>query len=281
MGVQIFTGDCREILRTLEPASFDLVLTDPPYGETSLEWDRWVKGWPALVLPLIKPSGSMWVFGSIRMFLDNLDDFRGWRFVQDLVWEKHNGSGFLADRFKRVHEHVLHFVRDGAAWGEIYKDVQYTHDAVARTVKRKKGRPAHMGHIEQAPYASIDGGPRLMRSVLQVRSEHGSAFHPTQKPVGIVEPPLLFSCPPDGRVLDPFAGAGTTGVVADRNGRDAVLIEANPIFATIARERVAAGLAGRVTEARIRHGHRPVDYGSLFSAAQHPTLAEHTQEPTR
>lgn len=58
---------------------------------------------------------------------------------------------------------------------------------------------------------------------------------------------LLAGCPPGGSVLDPFGGAGTTGLVADRMGRDSTLIELNPAYAEIARQRIDIGLIRRVT----------------------------------
>lgn len=238
MTVQIITGDCRDVLTRFQDASFDCILTDPPYGETSLEWDRWVAGWPSLVRRLLKPTGSMWVFGSFRMFWDHADEFPGWRLAQDTIWEKHNGSGFHADRFKRVHENAVQFYRDDAPWEGVYKAIQFTNDATARTVRRKRGGPAHMGNIEAGSYTSEDGGPRLMRSVIYAHSEHGRAEHPTQKPVAMVEPLLLYACPPGGAVLDCFAGSGTTGVVAARHGIDAVLVEANPSYAAVIRRRL-------------------------------------------
>lgn len=237
MTVRILTGDCRDVLKTLPDESVDCILTDPPYGETSLEWDRWQDGWPTAARRVLKRTGSMWVFGSTRMFLDHLDDFAGWRFAQDVVWEKHNGSGFHADRFKRVHECALQFYRDDAPWDGVYKSPQFTNDATARTIRRKR-RPTHMGHIEKASYASEDGGPRLMRSVIFARSEHGRAEHPTQKPIAIVEPLLLYACPKGGTVLDCFAGSGTTGLVARRHGINAVLIEARHEFITVAEGRL-------------------------------------------
>lgn len=238
MTVEIIVGNCADVLADYPSASFDCILTDPPYGETSLEWDRWAHGWPSLVRRLLKPSGSMWCFGSQRMFLDHAAEFTGWRLAQDVVWEKHNGSGFLADRFKRVHECALQFYRDDAPWEGVYKAPQYTNDATARTVRRKKP-PTHMGNIEAGAYTSEDGGPKLMRSVIYARSEHGRAEHPTQKPIAIVEPLLLFSCPPGGRVLDMFAGSGTTGIVAERHGMDALLVEGREDYAAVIRSRLA------------------------------------------
>jgi hypothetical protein len=62
----ILTGDLRTLLPKLELASFDVCIADPPYGETNCAWDRRVPGWPALVRRLLKPHGSLWVFGSLR-----------------------------------------------------------------------------------------------------------------------------------------------------------------------------------------------------------------------
>ncbi|MBZ9985692.1 site-specific DNA-methyltransferase [Mesorhizobium sp. BH1-1-5] len=248
MSARILQGDCRDVLAEFADESFDCIVTDPPYGETSLAWDKWPDGWPAAARRVLKRTGSMWVFGSIRMFLDNIGEFAGWRLAQDIVWEKHNGSGLHADRFKRVHECAAQFYRDDAAWARVYKAPQFTSDATARTVRRK-GRPPHMGEIGDSAYRSEDGGPRLMRSVIYARSEHGRAEHPTQKPIEIVEPLLLYACPIGGTVLDCFAGSGTTGVVARRHGIDAVLIEADPKYTSIAASRIEndAPLLSRVS----------------------------------
>lgn len=236
---RIYTGDALEVLPRLVPKeTVDCLIVDPPYGETSLEWDRRVPGWPLEVRRVLKPTGSMWVFGSARMFLETAAEFDGWRLAQDVVWEKHNGAGFFADRFRRVHECAYQFYRSDAQWAGVYKAPQFTNDAAPRTVRRK-GRPAHWtGERGDSVYRSEDGGLRLTRSVLYVRSEHGSAEHPTQKPLGIVEPLLLYSCPKGGHVLDPFAGSGTVGILAKRHGMLCTLIEANLKYRTLIEQRL-------------------------------------------
>lgn len=238
MSVRILPGDCRDVLATLPAESVDCIIADPPYGETTLSWDRWPEGWPAAVRRVLKLTGSMWVFGSTRMFMERAAEFVGWRLAQDVVWEKHNGSGFAADRFKRVHENALQFYRDDAGWGGVYRSPQYTNDAVARAVTRRAGRLAHTGEIGSHSYKSEDGGPRLMRSVIYARSEHGRADHPTQKPLAIVEPLLLYACPPGGVVLDPMAGSGTVGVLAKRHGFSCTLIEAKGDYVEVIRSRL-------------------------------------------
>lgn len=237
MTVRVLNGDCRDVLRTLPAGSADACITDPPYGDTSLEWDRKCAGWLPEIARVLRPTSSLWVFGSLRFLVPLIAEAEqvGFGMAQDIVWEKQNGTGFHADRFRRVHEHAVHLYR--GRWSDLYKAPQFTPDAVARAVRRKR-RPTHLGHIEAGAYVSEDGGPRLMRSVLAVRNEHGRAVHPTQKPIGIVEPLILYSVPPGGLLIDPFAGSGTMGMAAKRNARDAILIELNPEYADMARRRV-------------------------------------------
>ena len=232
----VITGDCLDVLRTIPAGSVDAVVTDPPYGETSLGWDRIVKGWAVRIADVLSTSGSMWVWGSLRSFLLSAEEFSGWKFAQDVVWEKHNGSGFQDDRFKRVHEIAAQWYR--GPWASVFKAPQYTNDATKRTVRRKH-RPPHLGDIDGHTFTAEDGGPRLMRSVLHVRSCHGYADHPTQKPVGVLTPLIEFSCPEDAIVIDPFCGSGSTGVAAMLSGRRFIGIEADDKFACIARARIA------------------------------------------
>lgn len=219
--VTLYHGDCREILPTLDLPTVDLIVADPPYGETSLEWDHWPTGWPQLMQSF---ASSMWCFGSMRMFLDRRDEFAAWKISQDVVWEKHNGSSLSADRFSRVHEHATHWYQ--GAWSNIHHETPTTNDATARTV-RKKGRPAQwIGATGETTYVSHDGGPRLMRSVMFARSMHGrNPINETEKPVGILEPLISYACPSGGLVLDPFAGSCSTAVAARAIGRRAICIE--------------------------------------------------------
>lgn len=232
---KLITGDCRADLSDYGP--FDMVLADPPYGDTSLEWDRRVSGWEVAAYNLLKPSGSMWVFGSMRFFMDTTTAIRaaGFRYAQEIVWEKQNGSGFHADRFKRVHEFAVQFYRSDADWAKVYNEVQKTLDATAKTVRRKK-RPAHTGNIDASHYVSEDGGPRLMRSVIYMRNTHGYAIHPTQKPLGLLEILIRTSCPEGGTVGDLFAGSGAAAEAAAVTGRNYVGTEIDPEMAEKARD---------------------------------------------
>lgn len=216
--VTLYHGDALELLPLLPRA--DAIVTDPPYGETSLDWDMWPTGWPALAA-LVAPQ--MWCFGSMRMFLDKREDLAGWKLAQDVVWEKHNGSGFDSDRFKRVHEHALHFYR--GEWSALHREPQKVAGVARPSARIASGGESakHRRDIERTGYEYTDD--RLQRSVIWAKSCHGYAVNETQKPEAIVLPLLQYSVPPGGLVIDCFAGSGTTGSVARKTGRCAILIE--------------------------------------------------------
>jgi site-specific DNA-methyltransferase (adenine-specific) len=232
-GIIIYHGDCREISRDL---TVDLVIADPPYGDTSLDWDKRVWGWANVMDMALNQAGSMWVFGSFRYFFANSDEFEKWILAQDIIWEKQNGSSFHADRFKRVHEHVVQFYR--GQWETVFKDPIKTYGH-PKKITRRKTRPPHMGEIEGQSYISEDGGPRLERSVIYARNCHGEAEHPTQKPTNIVELLIRYSCRPAGYVLDPFMGSGTTLRAAKDLGHQAIGIEIEEKYCEIAAKRLS------------------------------------------
>lgn len=102
--------------------------------------------------------------------------------------------------------------------------------------------PPHRGHIDDSLYVSEDGGPRLMRSVLHVRSCHGSALHPTEKPVGVLLPLIEFSVPAGGLVVDPFMGSGSTLLAAKLSQRRAIGIEREEQYCEVAAKRLGQGV---------------------------------------
>lgn len=84
------------------------------------------------------------------------------------------------------------------------------------------------------------GDTRNKRSVWEVATQPFSEAHVATYPPALIEPCILAGCPKGGTVLDPFSGAGTTGLVADRLGRNAILIELNPEYAALAERRLNA-----------------------------------------
>lgn len=232
--VTLYHGKMEEVVQDLTDHA-DAVITDPPYGETALAWDRWVDGWPLL---MTWHTNSMWCFGSMRMFTDRWSEFKGWKLAQDIVWEKHNGTGFAVDRFKRVHEHVVHFYHGD--WSGIRHEtprVPATYDHKGRvTSVARTGQREHTGEIGDGVY--VDDGLRLMRSVVRHPSVR-RGLHPTEKPGALLSSLIEYSVPPGGLVLDPFAGSASTLLTARSLGRRAIGIEGNEEYCEKAAKRLA------------------------------------------
>ena len=232
--VALYLGDSRELLPQLGLQA-DLVVTDPPYGETSLAWDRWPDAWPTLAATA---ASSMWCFGSMRMFLERNAEFTqaGWQMSHGVVWEKANGSGFTTDRFRGVHEHVVHWYR--GPWAGIHHEVPRTaYSGPDKSARGRSSRTTHTGAIGAHTYT--DDGTRLTRSVLYAPAPR-RGNHPTEKPIaGLLDPLIRYGCPPGGLVLDLFAGSGSTLDAARQAGRRAVGIEADEQYAEAAALRLS------------------------------------------
>lgn len=82
--------------------------------------------------------------------------------------------------------------------------------------------------------------------------QSGSRLHPNEKPVSVLQKLTLLTSEPGDVVIDPFAGSGTTGVAALREGRRVILIEREPRFALLCRERMEAEASGSTLEAGAR-----------------------------
>lgn len=80
---------------------------------------------------------------------------------------------------------------------------------------------------------------RNRRSVWTVTTKPFKGAHFATFPPDLIEPCVLAGCPEGGTVLDPFGGAGTTGLVAARNNRNSILCELNPEYAAMASARIA------------------------------------------
>jgi site-specific DNA-methyltransferase (adenine-specific) len=232
--VTLYLGDCRAILPALGVTA-DLVLADPPYGETSLAWDRWPDGWLQAAADV---SRSLWCFGSMRMFLKHGGEFTaaGWKLSQDVIWEKQNGTGFADDRFKRVHESVTHWYQGD--WSAVHHAAPKTEVAWTTAANSGRAQPPHTGTIGSRAWS--DDGTRLARSVQRIPNMwRRNPIHPTQKPVELLDLLIAYACPPGGLVIDPFAGSASTLDTARATGRRAIGIEAEERYAEAAARRLS------------------------------------------
>jgi DNA modification methylase len=189
----------------------------------------------------------------------------GWYLRQDIVWAKPNPMPeSVRDRCTRSHEYIFmlsksrayhydaHAIAEDAIYAGLanqdetgfknprsfngkYKDGYRSSDKQRGHSRRHAGFNDRWDAMERAEQCS---GKRNKRSVWNVATKPFAGAHFATFPPDLIEPCILAGCPAGGTVLDPFGGAGTTGVVADRLGRDAILIELNPDYAAIADRRI-------------------------------------------
>ncbi len=162
----------------------------------------------------------------------------GWWLRQDIIWHKPNPMPeSVTDRCTKAHEYVF----------LLTKSARYFYDADSIR-EAPTGRTDALSVIN----TGADNGreKRTMnndgtiganaRSVWPIATQPYSGAHFATMPPALAERCIKAGSKPGDMVLDPFGGAGTTGLVADRLGRSATLIELNAEYARLARERITA-----------------------------------------
>jgi site-specific DNA-methyltransferase (adenine-specific) len=245
-GIQLLNRDFLTDVANLPDASIDLILADPPYGlgkdygndsdmRSGDDFVAWTRSWLELAIPKLKPSGSLYIFCTWQ-YAPEIFCFLKTRLtmVNEIIWDRRVPSmGGTTRRFTSVHDNIGFF----AVSKDYYFDldpVRIPYDAVTKKARSRK-------LFEGSKWLELGYNPKDVWSVSRLHRQHAERVdHPTQKPLEIVERMVLASCPPGGRVLDPFMGSGTTAVACARQKREFVGYEINESYCAIARERVSA-----------------------------------------
>lgn len=195
----------------------------------------------------------------------------GWYLRQDIIWHKPNPMPeSVRDRCTKAHEYLFLLSKSARYYFDadviaepctqdesrpIFRGGAYCNNStfdndqggkatVVGNIKRsgnKQRKPAtERGCPSDGVSGSVpwEGATRNKRSVWTVATQPFGEAHFATFPPALIEPCILAGCPVGGAVLDPFGGAGTTGLVADRLQRDAILIELNPEYAEMAKRRI-------------------------------------------
>lgn len=193
----------------------------------------------------------------------------GWYLRSDIIWSKPNPMPeSVTDRPTKAHEYLFllakseRYFYDADAIAEAVTDS--TIERLSQpTLEQQRGSDRVPGKTngpmravgdvyaarafstpQSAPrgprsdFGQGDGGTRNRRTVWTVATQPYSGAHFATFPPALIEPCILAGSAKGDTVLDPFGGAGTTGLVADRLGRHALLIELNPAYAELARRRI-------------------------------------------
>ena len=194
----------------------------------------------------------------------------GWWLRRDIVWHKPNPMPEnVLDRPHSAHEYVFMLTKseryfyDAEAVRTPLAEKSFT--SYGSSQRRDRGfgesRSGNWGRgrtVERKPAVDDDGKPlgAHLRSVWSIGTQPYGGAHFSVFPPRLVEPCVTAGSRPGDRVLDPFAGSGTTGLVALRLGRRFVGIELNPEYVELARERITsdAPLINSQTEERHANG---------------------------
>ena len=236
MMTDLLHGDCLDLMQALPDASVDMVLTDPPYGITRCKWDapfslpemwaeykRVCRENAAIVMFSAEPFTSALVMSNPAMFR------------YDMIWVKEQGTDFLNANRKplKKHENILVFYRKPPVYNKQMGS--------GKPYKAVNGNKTSSVWGDFRPgFCSDSDGSRNPSTVLRFNRERG--FHPTQKPVSLLEYLIKTYTDPDATVLDPFMGSGSTGVACVQTGRRFIGMELDEAYMTTARERITNAL---------------------------------------
>lgn len=215
---------------------------DPGQSELHPAFEGWDSGRPDTP-PDLKPKDLVGIPWMVAFALR--DD--GWWLRSDIIWHKTNAMPeSVRDRPTTAHEHVFllskraRYYYDQDAIREPQTGTAHSRgngstpkDALAGPNTRANSS----FHKATAGSAIVPGG-RNRRTVWSIPTRPFSGAHFATFPPDLVEPMIKAGSPEGGAVLDPFFGAGTVGLVADRLGRDCIGIELNPDYAAMAEERI-------------------------------------------
>lgn len=239
-----------EWLERCPEGSVDLIVADPPYNLGKGDWDRfaspaeyldWSRRWIAAAHRALTPTGSLYVMGFSEVLAEVQVAVAGaWDSVRWLIWFYRNKAN-LKDDWGRSHEALL-LLRKGRPFTFNTDAVRTPYNAhTTRYPERTQAETSQYGGGRAERWRPHPLGARP-RDVLEIPVlSNGTAEkteHPTQKPVQLIRRLVLASSNGGELVVDPFAGSGTTPLVAELHGRRWVGCEADPGYAAIAARRL-------------------------------------------
>ena len=233
--VKLYHGDCLEVMGGVADKSVDLILTDPPYGLTACKWDSVIpfdKMWEQLNR-IIKDNGAIVLFGSepfsSALRMSNIKNYK-----YDWIWEKTKSQGFLNSKKMPLknYENICIFYKNlplynpqGIKYGKFKTDrkAKWNHDIGIYGKEKKYG------------YSTMSNFPK---QILKYSNRYDKHYHPTQKPIPLLEYLIKTYTNENETVLDFTMGSGSTGVACINTNRNFIGIELDDNYFKIAEDRI-------------------------------------------
>jgi len=257
--VEMYLGDCLELVKNIPDKSIDLILCDLPYGKltdkTRAKWDnlnyedlciqyrRIIKNNGVIILHGNEPFSSM-----IRMLMIDL-------YKYDLKWIKSKTTGFANANYRPMnkYEDIMIFSFANASAGGKQNSMTYNPQGLQIINKKKKNTPNRQGLISQDTNNLSKNNSLLADSnYVQKYTNYPTNviyfdnpkkyIHPTQKPIELLEYLIKTYSDENDLVLDNCMGSGSTGVACINTNRKFVGIEIEEKYFNIAKERLEKSL---------------------------------------
>lgn len=238
--VNLYQGDCLQLMNNVSDMSVDLILCDLPYGVTNNKSD--------IVIPfeplwkqykrIIKDSGAILLFAQGMFFVDLVNSCRE-LFRYDLIWNKMLPTGFLnANRMPlRVHEQIAVFYKSLPTYNPQFSEGEAAHDRGTKCYE-KDITNNNYGKFELTD-RTVEESKKFPKSILTFQKPHPSkACHRTEKPVELLEYLIKTYSDEGAVVLDNCMGSGSTGVAAVNTDRKFIGIELDEKYFNVAKERI-------------------------------------------
>lgn len=232
----VLSGDCLQVMATLEAGSIDAIITDLPYGTTACKWDAVIPFAPLWerVRRVLKPNG-VFVTTASQPFTSALVMSNPTQFKHEWIWVKNRAANAMTAKYgpMKRHENIVVF-----GMGKTKYNPQLRKGKPYRGFTSSESKIGdHLGNANSIHKDNPDGLLQPI-STLEYAGERGQ--HPTQKPVELMRYLVRTYTNPGDTVLDLCCGSGTTGVAALAEGRNCVLIEREEKYLEITRQRLLA-----------------------------------------
>lgn len=243
--IQLYKGDCLEIMNDIPDASIDMCLCDLPYGvlsksNPSAKWDSIIPFEPLWLhyKRVCKDNAAIVLFAqcmfTAELMISNPDM---WRY--NLVWDKVNRpTGFLDANRKpmRIHEDICVFYSQQPVYNPQFSIGQKCHSRGKAGNSDGKCKNRNYGKFKATE--TVITNKKFPTSILSFEKEHIDFSHQTQKPVDLLRYLISTYSNEGDMVLDNCMGSGSTGVACVNTGRNFIGIELDENYFKIAEKRI-------------------------------------------
>lgn len=234
--LELKQGDCLELLRDIKSQSINMIFADLPYGTTKNKWDSVIDLkllWEQYER-IITDHGVIALFGD-EPFASELRMSNKRLYRYDWIWIKHNSTGFLnANKMPMKNTETISI---------FYKHLPIYHPqmSVGKPYVTKNHDKSSNYNDFKSNYLTVNHGTRYPTTTIKfnaVMTTNEKRYHPTQKPVKLLEYLIRTYTDPNMTVLDNVMGSGSTGVACVNLSRNFVGMEKDKNYFNTAKQRI-------------------------------------------